>query len=97
MNISFMLIYVVHLTYLTYYCFLMKYDNKYFHPFSNMSFIYTGSTVSLTTGFLQSLLHIIHVSLTFLFLPVYQKNQKWEKREHTAIINKTEVHSLSNR
>jgi hypothetical protein len=87
MNISFMLIYVVHLTYLTYYCFLMKYDNKYFHPFSNMSFIYTGSTVSLTTGFLQSLLHIIHVSLTFLFLPVYQKNQKWEKREHTEIYN----------
>jgi len=70
-----MLIYVVHLTYLTYYCFLMKYDNKYFHPFSNMSFIYTGSTVSLTTGFLQSLLHIIHVSLTF-FSYLYTKKIK---------------------
>ena len=52
----------------------MKYDNKYFHPFSNMSFIYTGFTVSLITGkFLLSLLHIIHVSPTNLLLPVFQK------------------------
>jgi hypothetical protein len=35
MNISCMLIYVVHLTYI-YECFLMKYNNKYFHPFSKM-------------------------------------------------------------
>ena len=50
MNIFFMFIYVVHLPYLTYQCFLMKYDNKYFLLFSNMSFIYTGFTVSLITG-----------------------------------------------
>ena len=35
---------------LTYECFLIKYDNKYFHPFSNMSFTYIGFTVSLITG-----------------------------------------------
>ena len=29
---------------------LVKYDNKYFHSFSNMSFIYTGFTIRLITG-----------------------------------------------
>ena len=44
------LVHVVHLTYLRYQCFLMTYDNKYVFPFSNMSFIYTGFTLSLITG-----------------------------------------------
>jgi hypothetical protein len=71
MNISFMLIFIVHLPYSTYYSFLMKYENKYFLPFSNMSLIYTGFTVSLITGkSLSSLLHIIHVSPTTFCLSV---------------------------
>ena len=71
MNISFMLIFIVHLPYSTHYSFLMKYENKYFLPFSNMSLIYTGFTVSLITGkSLSSLLHIIHVSPTTFCLSV---------------------------
>ena len=53
--------------------------NKYVLPFSNMSLIYTGFTVSLITGkSLLSLLHIIHVSLTIFCLSVYYKIQSGE-------------------
>ena len=51
---------------LTYECFLIKHDNKYFHPFSNMSFIYTGFTVKLITGTLYiSLIPFTHYSRFF--------------------------------
>ena len=95
MNISFMLIYVVHLTYLAYYCFLMKYDNK--HEF----YLYW---IHCKPNYRFSSTHYSRFSHNFVSTCIPKKSKVGETWTHrnlqllnNAIINKTEVHSLSNR